>query len=339
MSRHSICIYGAGAIGLDLAKNLIMSGNDVTIIARGETLDALRSRGIVHHSSAPSLIRPCDFRAVSSAPEAGVHSFIFLTTRVDDLLEITSDISALLGSHSCVISATNGIPPWFSFSQESTIGRFTFSLEPRERFLSAVPAKHLLGCIVERRVELAEPGALKVCAGKGFTIGELDHTRSLRAEDVAAMLKAAGFGVTVSEDVHRDIWLKLAGNIAVNPLSVLSGDTIGEMLANPTLRARIQMLLKESIQVGVRLGVIQHRDFDEAAFFNFMSEQLGSHRPSMFYHFQRGKPLELHRILEVVEMLAVAPGPLPAADVTSIAELRKELALKVRQRGAAAQIA
>lgn len=321
----SICIYGAGAVGLDLAWNCIRSGYDVTIIARGSTLEALRLVGIVNETAERELIPPSKFRVFSSSQHAGAHDIVFITTKVDSLLEVAPEIPPLLSPDSVVISATNGIPPWYSYLQEATIGRFSFPLEPRTQFLQSVPGHLLIGGIVERSCELGAPGIIRKATGKGYTIGELDHTHSDRSGQIQELLNHAGFKVTISDNIHRDIWLKLIGNIAVNPLSVLTQSNIGEMLCDRLVRQRMISAARQAESVGIRLGVINTGDFNEESFLSTMAEKLGTHRPSMLQDFEKGKPLEVPRILGVVEMLANAPGPTARVDSSIITELRNEI--------------
>lgn len=325
----SICIYGAGAIGLDLAWHCVKGGFTVTLIARGATFDALKDRGILHLDSSVEAIAPSSFRVVPSSREAGPHDMVFLTTKADDLLKISQDIPSLIAPNTVVVSATNGIPPWYSYGQERTIGRFSFPIEPRTQFLSCVAPFQLVGAIVERSSELYEPGVILRSSGKGFTIGELDHRLSHRCAEISEFFNRIGFTATVSNDIHRDIWLKLIGNVAVNPLSVLTEQTIGEMLGVASIRDRMSTVARETEQVGVRLGVIQSGDFREDDFFSFMRDKLGHHRPSMLQDFVQGKGLEVHRILDVVEMLARAPGPVPPVSVAGIKGLQREIDWKV----------
>ncbi len=329
MNDSKICIYGAGSIGLDLAWHLIRAGNDVTLISRDKTLEALESHGIRHAGAPSERILPGAFKVTASAVEAGVHRYIFLTTKVDDLIEIASDVKHLIGPQSLVISATNGVPPWYSHLQDDTIGRFTFPHEPRERFFAEIPAAQLIGAIVERNVQLSAPGILQQSGGKGFTIGELDHEDSARVDSVVHLINQTGLHATKTNNIHREIWLKLIGNISLNPLSVITEQTVGKMMSNDRVFQRMQRLAREATRVGIRIGVIKPSDFREEQFFAFAREKLSEHRPSMLQDFQRGKNLEIHRIVEVVEMLARAPGPGAVIEIPALKELDKELKLKV----------
>ena len=162
MEKSTVCIYGAGAIGLDLAWHVIRAGHAVTIIARDQTRETLERNGIKHMAFPAEKMIPPSFRIVSNSAEAGVQRYIFLTTKVDALLEIAPDVTSLIGPQSLVISATNGIPPWFSHLQDDTIGRFTFPLEPRQTFLAAIPPDQLRE---QRNAKIAGFGVWSEAAG------------------------------------------------------------------------------------------------------------------------------------------------------------------------------
>lgn len=326
---RSLCIYGAGAIGLDLAWNAIQAGHQVTVIARGQSHEALKNIGIRHLGFGQSILPASDFQTLLSPDEGEPQDLIFLTTKVDDLTEVAGKLGPLLHPKTVVVSATNGIPPWFSYLQEETIGRFEFTREPREKFLASLPINHLLGGIVGRSAELADPGVIARSTGRGFTIGELDHQSSERTSEVAKFLGEAGFSIHVSENIHRDIWLKLIGNVVANPLSVIMHATVGEMLAQPQTFERMRRIAAEAVAVGLRLGVLREGDFHEGEFFEFFQTKLSHHRPSMLQDFLKGKPLEVNRILDVVEMFARVPGPVPPVDVPEIEYLQDELRGKI----------
>jgi 2-dehydropantoate 2-reductase len=327
-NRMAICIYGAGAIGLDLGVNLIAQDHRVTFIARGVTLDALRSSGIVYHTG-DSLreLSPREFSCTADPHSAGPQNYVFLTVKADALLDISESIPPLLHPGTVVVSATNGIPPWYSHLQDHTIGRYLQDTEPRERFFRSVPSAQIVGALIQRSVTRHGPNAITHTAGTGYEIGELDHKIEGRTLALKRLLEDAGFTVTLSEDIHRDVWIKLLGNICVNPLSVITGRTIGEMLDDTAIRRRMELLVEETHEVGLRLGVIEPGDFALDDFLSFADAHLRDHETSMLQHFKRGSDLETHRMLEIVITLGELKGiEAPISQLKSVLdEIREKL--------------
>jgi 2-dehydropantoate 2-reductase len=329
MNKKRICIVGAGAIGLDLAWHLIKASFQVSIVARGRALEVLRVEGIRRIDSIGGHVKCDDFFVTDDFRSVGTYDINFLCTRVDDLLSLSPQIKNLMHSASVVISCTNGIPPWYSHDQDDTIGRFTFPLEPRNNFLSAIPSQQLIGAVVERSVQLSETGVIKEASGKGFVLGEIDHNKSSRLIEIEEILISSGLGCRLSENIHKDIWLKLILNIAINPLNVLSEGSIGQMLEDDSILDRIDGILGEATLVGVRLGIIKLSDFNKKEFLTFARNNLAHHKSSMLQNYLQGRALEIHRIVEVVQMLARSPGPEPIVETPYIDRLLIDLYEKI----------
>ena len=325
MSNSSCCIYGAGAIGLDLTWQLVRSGHAVTVIARGERRETLERQGIRHLGFPGEKIAPSGFRIASSSEEAGPHRYIFLAVRVESLVDIAPDIRGLVTPQSLIISATNGIPPWFFHLQEETLARFTLPAEARLKFLEDVPGEQIVGAIVERTAVLSSPSTIQSANGKGFVIGELHHGDSARCQATAKLLTSAGLSTTQTQNIHRDIWLRMIPNIALNPLSLLTEQTAAKLLANEKSAQRIRRLAQETAKVGIRLGVLRPHDFREEHLLQTAQQKLHDQRTWMLHDFLRGKQLEVHRTIEAVEQLARAPGPTPVIETPALRELDKEL--------------
>ncbi len=327
-----VAIYGSGSIGLDLGVHLIEGGHEVTFIARNETFEALCRDGIEFRSmTEPSrTIASKNYRAVDSAHNAGVQDIIFLTTKADVLLEVASLLEPLFKQSTIVISATNGIPPWYSYLQEQTIGRFLQNTIPRETFLHSVGAERLIGAVVERGIKRIRPTEVVHLFGRGYRIGEPSQVHSERLELIRQIMNDARLDATITTNIHRDIWVKLIGNICVNPLSVLAEKNIGQLLVDKTMLCEMQLLSIEGVEVGTKLGVIEPSDFKFDAFVKFMEDNLAHHEPSMLQDYKRGRPLEIDRIVEVVIMLAGLSGvDIPVPTLRSV---YKSLQSKVMDR-------
>ncbi|MBY0546624.1 MAG: 2-dehydropantoate 2-reductase [Candidatus Obscuribacterales bacterium] len=312
----SIAIYGPGAIGLDMSVHLIEAGHNVSLIARGETKSKLQGRGIEYSSSDNQIsISPDRFACTDSPRTLTKQDYVILTVKADALLDIREELPHLIGDHTIIVSATNGIPPWYSYLQDDTVCRYLKKSLPREQFLSCVPAAQIIGLIIERSVTREDGYRVFHNSGTGYVIGEPDHTTKERTVALKALLEDAGFTVQISDNIHRDIWVKLLGNIFVNPLSVMTEQTIGQMMGNPEVKARAISLVEEALEIGVRLGVLTRNDFSMNALIQRCEGRLAKHETSMLRDYKSGNPLELHRILEVVIMFADLPDmsyPVPA---------------------------
>ncbi len=198
------CVYGCGAIGLDLAVHLIKAGHAVTLVARGETFTALRDRGIEHVDSTGlrTEIKPGEFRLQQTETMEVVQDLVFLTVKADALTTIAHEVSPLLSEDSIVVSATNGIPPWYSYKQDGTIGRFLKDVSVREKFLRHIPAEHIIGATIERSASRSAPRTVSQTFGAGYVIGEPTHKVTDRLEKLRCLLEQSGLSARMSDNIH-----------------------------------------------------------------------------------------------------------------------------------------
>lgn len=331
MLSKSITIYGPGAIGLDMAVHLIEAGHNVTLIARRDTKAKLEEFGIRYTTAESSeTISPDRFKCAESSRNLRPQDYVILTVKADALLDISKELPPLIGTRTIIVSATNGIPPWYSHLQEDTVCRYLKQSAPREQFLSCVPANQIIGLIIERSVTREDGWQVFHNSGTGYLIGELSHLNEGRTVALKNLLEHAKLTARISDNIHRDIWIKLLGNIFVNPLSVITEQTIGEMMEQPEVKARATLLVNEALEVGLRLGVVTREDFSMEALIQRCEGRLAKHETSMLRDYKAGNQLELHRILEVVIMFADLPAmnyPVPA-----LKSIRKDLLEKLSCR-------
>ena len=306
IKSKTFCIIGAGAIGIDLGALLIRSGYEVAFIARGETLDRLRRRGILYTPADGTeiSISPTSYQVTDSTRDISSRDYVFLTVKSDALLEVAEQVPPLLHEGTLVITATNGIPPWYSCGRGISIEKHLRNTNVRDRFLHYVDQKHILGMVVGRNATNISPGRVRCNAVGSYIIGELDHSISARCEYLKGLLSAAGFDVRVSDNIHRNIWLKLLINITVNPLSVLTALPIGQMFDNEKVRIEARAIMEEVHSLGSKLGVVKPGDFDAERIFESFRRKRRMQYTSMYQDYMKGRPLELDRIIEVVLMLA-----------------------------------
>jgi len=306
-----IAIFGAGAIGGYLGVHLARAGTDVTIIARGPHLAAMQENGLTLYSgdAPPVTVHP---RCVASAAEAGVHDYVFVTLKAHSLPAAAADIASMLGETGSLVTGINGVPYWYFHGLDGPhAGRVVESVDPGGALLRALPPERAIGCVLYPSAEVEAPGMIRHTYGDRFVLGEPDGSRSARVEALAATLIAAGLKAPVRPRIRDDIWVKLWGNMAFNPLSALTGATLDRLTTLPDLRAVVRLLMVEGRAVaeglGSRFTIDVDKRIDGAA-------EVGAHKTSMLQDLERGRPMEVDALLgAVVELAEVAGVETPVA--------------------------
>jgi 2-dehydropantoate 2-reductase len=316
-----IAIFGAGAIGGLLAARLCRAGADVTVIARGPHLDAMQSRGLLLRSGGEELrAHP---RCLADAGEAGIQDYVVVTLKAHGLPGAAAHIARMMGPESALVTGINGVPYWYFHGHDSEFrDRVVESVDPGGVVSHILPPACAIGCVVYPAAELVEPGIIEHTYGDRFTLGEPDGARTPRIEALSRALIEAGFKAPIRPRIRDEIWVKLWGNMAFNPVSALTGATLRRLTQEPALRALIRNLMVEGRSVaealGVRFGIDVDRRIEGAA-------EVGEHKTSMLQDLERGRPMEIDALLgAVVELGELVGQQMPTA--------RTVLAL-VRERG------
>jgi 2-dehydropantoate 2-reductase len=316
-------VLGAGATGGYLGACLARAGFDVTLIARGRNLEAMRERGVrvVEPDGVEFTVRPACTDRVEAVGEADT---TFVTLKAHGLPAIAPALAASLGPATTLVFAQNGIPWWF-FLREG--GRSLESVDPGGVIAASIPARHVIGCVVYPATSLLEPGVVSHVEGSRFSLAELDGSRSERVLAISAALARAGLKAPVQSRMRTEIWLKLIGNATLNPVSVLTRATLAGMLGDPGTRDLLRTLMLEVEAVGKALGIEPDigvdRRLDGAA-------RVGDHRTSMLQDAQAGRPLEVEALVgSVVELARQLEVPVPALDV--VCRLTRQLDRSLRR--------
>src|SRR5918911_1000833 len=258
-----LCIFGAGAIGGLMAAKLAAKGDvEVTVIARGPHLAAMQANGLKLISEGQEIVtRP---RCVASAEEAGPQDYVLVTLKAHSLPAAARQMQPLLGPETAVVSAVNGIPWWYLYKLPGPFeDRRVTSVDPDGSLWELLHPRRAIGCIVYPAVEVTEPGVIEHTYGDRFTLGEPDGSRSERAGALSAALVAAGFKAPVRPRIRDELWVKLWGNMAFNPLSALTGATLDVITGEPELRAVCRQMMLEGQAVAEKLGVRFAIDVDK----------------------------------------------------------------------------
>jgi 2-dehydropantoate 2-reductase len=320
----SICVFGAGAIGGLLAARLEASGTPVSIVARGPHLAAVQQDGLVLVSGDQRIVtRP---NAVPHGDAIGPQDYLVLTLKAHSLQPALPQLAPLVGPHTTIVAAINGVPWWYTFGLGEPLGgRRVSSVDPSGALWDALPPSQCLGCIVYPAATITAPGVIEHSYGDRFSLGEPDGTRSERAGALSALLIAAGLKAPVRPRIRDELWVKLWGNLAFNPISALTGATLDVITGEPGSRAvaRSMMLEGQAVaeRLGIRFAIELEKRIDGAA-------EVGRHKTSMLQDMEAGRPLEIEAILgAVVEMAGWVDVPVPIGEAV-LALVRQRAAMR-----------
>ncbi|MBU4610675.1 2-dehydropantoate 2-reductase [Achromobacter sp. GG226] len=299
-----VCIVGAGAIGGWIGTRLAVTGQcQVSAVARGAVLTALRTHGWRLQTSDGLLQAPAV--ATDRAQDLGPQDVVVLAVKGPALSAAVSSVAPLLGPDTRVLPAINGVPWWFCNGREEVGPAPLQSVDPDGKIASTIAFEHVLGCVVHASTSVSEPGLVVHKMGDGLVIGEPAGGLSARAQGIAELLTAAGFSVTHSADIRRDIWYKLWGNMTMNPVSAITGATADRVLADPLVRAFCSAVMNEAATIGARIGCPIEQAPEER---HAMTARLGAFKTSMLQDAEAGRPLELDSIVGVVRELGERLG-------------------------------
>lgn len=295
----SICVFGAGAIGGLIAAKLEEAGTPVTVVARGPHGEALRGNGLrLVSGGRETVTRP---RVADDPKQIGPQDYLVLTLKAHSLLPAKEQLAPLIGPNTTIVAAVNGVPWWYTYKIGGEFdGRRIESVDPGGMLTAALPPSQVLGSIVYPAAEIVEPGVIEHTYGDRFSLGEPDGARSERATTLSELLIKAGLKAPVRPRIRDELWVKLWGNMAFNPLSALTTATLDKLIAEPGTHAVCRALMIEGQQVAEKLGVKFAIGVDKRI---AGGAEVGAHKTSMLQDLEKGRPLEIEALLgSVVEM-------------------------------------
>lgn len=295
-----VCIYGAGAIGGYLAVELALSGLEVCVIARGAHLAAIQDRGLALHID--GRVKTARVPAAADPKVFGEQDVVICALKAHQAFESADHFAPLLGQDTSVVTAMNGIPWWYFYKTGGRFdGRYLESIDPKGRQWSRIGPQRAIGCVVEPACEVVEPGVIAHHQFNRFILGEPDGSRSARVERLSAAFTAAGFDAPVRDNIRWNIWLKLWGNVCFNPISALTGATLGRMTNDPNLRALCKTMMLETQAINEALGIHIPSDMIERRLAG--AGAAADHKMSMLQDLERGRSLEIDALVSVVQEL------------------------------------
>jgi 2-dehydropantoate 2-reductase len=294
-------IAGAGAIGGYIGAKLCQSGVEVTLFARGPHLKAMQQNGL------RILTNDGDFtahpRVIGDLKEAGIADVIFLGVKAHGLTALAPQLAPLISDETTVVSTQNGIPWWYF--ENPPLER----VDPGGVISKSIPHKNVLGSIVYFATDIVEPGVIRHNEGNRISLGEPDGSRSERGRRIAEALIKAGLRAPFSTRLRHEIWVKLLGNVAFNPLSALTRATLAQMVRDPEVCALVRNIMMETETVATKLGMELPVTIDQRI---AGAEKVGEHKTSMLQDLEAGRPMEIEAIAGAVVELGDRLGiPMP----------------------------
>jgi 2-dehydropantoate 2-reductase len=300
-----IVIAGAGAIGGYIGARLVQHGADVTLFARGLHLQAMRERGLrIRSQDGDFEVQPHVTGELRSIGHADV---VFLGVKAHSLTRLAPQLEPLFDADTVVVSTQNGIPWWYFQRHGGELDGWRLErVDPGGVIARAIDPGRVIGALAYFSTEIVEPGVIRHVEGNRISFGEIEGGRSERCRTIAGVLIAAGFRCPISARIRHEIWVKLLGNIAFNPISALTGATLVEMARHPAVSRLAREVMAEACAVAGRLGIELPVSIDQRM---AGAEKVGAHRTSMLQDLEAGRPMEIEAVmgavLEIGERLGV----------------------------------
>ncbi|MCG8366792.1 MAG: 2-dehydropantoate 2-reductase [Pseudanabaenales cyanobacterium] len=308
-----ICIVGAGAIGGYIGAKLAQSDAQVTLIARGAHLEALQTQGLKLLTTDGSEVLIKNVVATQDIQAVGPQDVVIVALKAQSVANIAPVLPVLYGPETMVVTAQNGVPWWYFRKQDGPYENQRIqAIDPDGVIEAHIPVDRVIGCVVYPAAELAAPGVVRHLEGDRFSLGELDGTKTERIQQLSKVLRKAGIKALVRTQIRNELWVKLWGNLAFNPISAITRATLEQICQYPLTRslARNMMLEAQAIaeKLGVEFGVTLEQRIDGA-------EKVGAHKTSMLQDIELGRPTEVDALVgAVAELGRLTNTPTPHID-------------------------
>jgi 2-dehydropantoate 2-reductase len=299
-----ICVYGAGAIGGYIAVQLAHSGVETSVVARGPHLKAIRENGLTlkiggetHNVKIP---------ASDDSRTLGPQDYVIVTLKAHQIAAVAPSIKTLCGPETAILFAVNGVPWWYFYKLTGPYeNRRVEAVDPGGVIWDTLGPERALGGVVLPAAELVAPGVVEHHDGDRFPLGEPDGSRSERVAALSQVMVKAGLRAPIRNRIRDEIWVKLWGNVAFNPVSALTGATLKAMCDDPGVRALIREAMVEAKRVAEALGVTFAIDVDRRI---EGAAAVGEHKTSMLQDLERGRPMEIDPMVTAVAELGDMTG-------------------------------
>ena len=307
-----ICIFGAGAIGGYLGVQLAEAGADVSLVARGAHLEAMRNNGVELLKGEEEIV--AHPTCTDDPTELGVQDCVIVGLKAHQLSSAVESMQPLLGNDTAIVTAVNGIPYWYFYRHGGAVEGSTLeSVDPGGRQWRELRPERAIGCIVYPATEVVEPGVIRHVYGDKFPVGEPSGERTARVEKISHLFEAAGLKAPVIDNIRDEIWLKLWGNVSFNPISALTHATLDVITTDPGTRAVAKAMMLEAKEIADQQGIGFRVDVERRI---EGARKVGAHKTSMLQDLERGRAMEIDPLVTVVQEMGRLQGvPTPTIDV------------------------
>lgn len=331
-----ICVFGAGAVGGFLGAKLARSGAAVSLVARGANLAAIRANGLkLRTDGQETVVR---LPATDDPAELGPQDYVIVTLKANQIDAALDRFAPLLGPDTAIVTAVNGVPYWYFHRHPSEWENHSIaSIDPARRQWTLLAPARAIGCVVYPATELVAPGVVAHVYGDRFPIGEPSGEISQRCQRLSAAFADGGLKAPVLDNIRDEIWLKLWGNLCLNPLSALTGTTLDVLCSEPGTRNIARAMMREAQAIAERLGVRFRVDLERRL---DGACKVGAHKTSMLQDLERGRPLEIDALVTAVQELGrLVDVPTPTIDVVLALIQHRAEALQLYERPALSAVA
>ncbi len=306
-----ICVVGAGAIGGMLAACLARSGQEVSVIARGPHLAAIRDKGLTYIGGEESF--SVSVTATDDLGEIRDQDAVLLGVKAHQIEPIAADLTGMLNDDGVIVTLQNGIPWWYFQKLPGPYeNSIVHTVDPNGTIAGAIDPDRIIGCIAYPAATIDAPGVIRLIEGNRFPLGELDGAKSERVATLSRAFIDAGFKTPVLTDIRSEIWLKLWGNLTFNPISALTHSTLVDICQFEGSRELAAQMMREAQAIGEKLGARFRVSLDKRI---AGAEGVGKHKTSMLQDLEVGKALEIDGMLGVViELGRLTEVPTPTLD-------------------------
>jgi 2-dehydropantoate 2-reductase len=310
-TRMKICIYGAGAIGGYLGVQLALAGADVSLVARGAHLAAMKANGLkLLIGDEERVAHP---RCTDNPAELGPQDYVIICLKAHSITGVIEAMQPLLGPKTRIVTAVNGIPYWYFYKHGNTCEGSTLeSIDPGGRQWRELGPERAIGCVVYPATEIEAPGVIRHVYGDRFPIGEPSGEKSADVVQLSEMFTKAGLQAPVLDNIRDEIWLKLWGNVCFNPISALTHATLDVIGSDPGTRSVAKAMMTEAQEIAEEFGIKFRVDVERRI---EGARKVGAHKTSMLQDLERGRPMEIDPLVTAVqEMGRLAHFPTPTID-------------------------
>ncbi len=336
-----ITVFGAGAIGGFLGVLLQRAGAQVSLIARGPHLAAMRDHGVRLIMGGEEIV--ANPYCTDDPSELGEQDYVIVCLKAHSVPVIVESMRPLLGAHTAIVTCVNGIPYWYFHGHGGPLeGRVVESIDPGGRQWHEFGPERAIGCIVYPATEVIEPGVVKHIYGDKIPLGEPTGTITPRVKRLADLFTKAGLNAPVLDKIRDELWLKLWGNLSFNPISALTHATLDVIAFDPGTRAVVAKMMAEAQEIGEKLSIGFRVDIERRI---NGAGRVGAHKTSMLQDLERNRPMEIEALVGAVQELGVMTNvPTPTIDIV-LSLIRQRAAVAetvmstVKDQSAAARVA